>query len=60
MVGFNVTASMDALKLAQESDVPLMLHNIIYRLVDDIRENCTSRLPPVKEEIIVGKKCWKG
>ena len=55
MVGFNVTASMDALKQAQESNVPLMMHNIIYRLMDDIRENCNLKLPPITEEVFVGK-----
>ncbi|XP_072032558.1 translation initiation factor IF-2, mitochondrial-like [Amphiura filiformis] len=55
VVGFNVTASLDALKLAQDSSVPLMMHNIIYRLMDEIRENCSSRLPPIKEQVIVGE-----
>lgn len=37
------------------SDVPIRLCNIIYRLIDDLKEEISSKLPPVEVEEILGE-----
>ncbi|KAK2190842.1 hypothetical protein NP493_66g01012 [Ridgeia piscesae] len=52
--GFNVDCPETVKKLARSKGVSVRAHNIIYKLMDDIREELTSRLPPkVVEEVIV-------
>ena len=53
--GFNVDCPETVKKLARSKGVSVRAHNIIYKLMDDIREELTSRLPPkVVEEVIGG------
>ena len=56
VIGFNVTASEEAEEMASAKSVPLKMHNIIYRLIDDLREDLSSRLPFLDEESIIGEK----
>ncbi|XP_074644008.1 uncharacterized protein LOC141900831 [Tubulanus polymorphus] len=53
--GFNVKVSDVIKKFAEENGVKILLHNVIYRLVDDLRVQLTARLPPVQIEEKVGE-----
>ncbi|KAI0223177.1 Translation initiation factor IF-2, mitochondrial [Lamellibrachia satsuma] len=53
--GFNVDCPETVRKLARSKKVSLRAHNIIYKLMDDIREELTSRLPPKIVEEVVGE-----
>lgn len=41
--------------MAAKKSVPVKLHKIIYKLVDDLKEELSSRLPPTVQENIIGK-----
>ena len=55
VLGFNVQVPDSAMKLAKSQRVPVRKHNIIYRLIDDVTAELTSRLPTVQVEHLVGK-----
>ncbi|XP_072163977.1 translation initiation factor IF-2, mitochondrial-like [Diadema setosum] len=55
VVGFNVGASKEAAELAKSKGIPLKLHDVIYRLVDDLREDLNSRLPMLDQEVVLGE-----
>lgn len=60
--GFNVGASKSVRQLASRRDVPLRLHNVIYKLIDELKEELSGRLPPLLSENVVGeenKRCMK-
>jgi len=52
--GFNVSILESARKLAKTNSVPFKSFNIIYRLVESIREELNARLPLVEKEQILG------
>ena len=56
MIGFNVTASPEAETLAQERGVPMKMHSVIYKMLDDIKEELSGRLPPKEEHDIKGRR----
>ncbi|NWI49701.1 IF2M factor, partial [Calyptomena viridis] len=53
--GFSVKANESVKKLADKKGIKIKLHNIIYKLVDDLKEELTSRLPPAVVETTVGE-----
>ena len=53
--GFNIQCSEAVQKLARSKGVSVRFHNIIYKLMDDVREELTSRLPPRVVEEVVGQ-----
>ncbi|XP_035515594.1 translation initiation factor IF-2, mitochondrial [Morone saxatilis] len=53
--GFNVRATKSVQQLAAKRRVPLRLHNIIYKLVDELKEELGAKLPPLVSENIVGE-----
>ncbi|KAL6111245.1 mtif2 [Pungitius sinensis] len=53
--GFNVAASRSIQQLAAKRGVPLRLHSIIYKLIDELKEELSSKLPPLLSENIVGE-----
>eukprot|EP00057_Strongylocentrotus_purpuratus_P033429 XP_791373.3 PREDICTED: translation initiation factor IF-2, mitochondrial-like [Strongylocentrotus purpuratus] len=55
VVGFNVAATQEAEEAAKAKGVPLKMHNIIYRLVDDLKEDLSNRLPLLEQESIIGE-----
>ncbi|XP_033629292.1 translation initiation factor IF-2, mitochondrial-like [Asterias rubens] len=55
VIGFNVTASPEAETLAQERGVPMKMHSVIYKMLDDIKEELSGRLPPKEEHDIKGE-----
>ncbi len=55
IVGFNVQAEPNALRLADAEGVSLRLYNIIYRLTEDIEKALKGMLTPEYKEVIFGK-----
>ncbi|XP_032820765.2 translation initiation factor IF-2, mitochondrial isoform X1 [Petromyzon marinus] len=52
--GFGVNANKVVMQLAEKKNVPVKLHKIIYRLVDDLKAELNSKLPLLTEEVVVG------
>ncbi|NWU05377.1 IF2M factor, partial [Cephalopterus ornatus] len=53
--GFSVKANDSIKKLADKKGIKIKLHNIIYRLIDDLKEELSSRLPPAVVETTIGE-----
>ncbi|KAK5608235.1 hypothetical protein CRENBAI_002213 [Crenichthys baileyi] len=53
--GFNVTASRSIQQLAAKKGVPLRLHSIIYKLIDQLKDELSSKLPPHVSQNTVGE-----
>ncbi|XP_036291245.1 translation initiation factor IF-2, mitochondrial isoform X2 [Pipistrellus kuhlii] len=53
--GFNVNTSKVIQETATKKGVKIKLHKIIYRLVEDLQEELSSRLPCIVEEHTVGE-----
>jgi len=53
--GFNVTVSKDIEKLSKRLEVPLKNYNVIYKLMDDVKDELCSRLPELPEETFIGE-----
>lgn len=53
--GFSVKANETIKQLAAKKGIKIKLHNIIYKLVEDLKEELNSRLPPSVVENTVGE-----
>ncbi|NXD71306.1 IF2M factor, partial [Eolophus roseicapillus] len=53
--GFSVKANESIKQLAAKKGIKIKLHNIIYKLVDDLKEELNSRLPPSVVENTIGE-----
>ncbi|XP_066468023.1 translation initiation factor IF-2, mitochondrial isoform X2 [Tiliqua scincoides] len=53
--GFNVNANKSIQQLAAKKGIKVKIHNIIYRLVEDLYEELSSTLPCSVEEHIIGE-----
>lgn len=53
--GFNVQCPERFKKLADEHGIAIKHHNVIYKLIDDVKEEINSRLPSLEVEEIVGE-----
>lgn len=53
--GFNVAASRSIQQLAAKRGVPLRLHNVIYKLMDELKDELSSKLPPLLSENVLGE-----
>nr|XP_024658507.1 translation initiation factor IF-2, mitochondrial isoform X2 [Maylandia zebra] len=53
--GFNVAASRGIEQLAARKGIPLRLHSVIYKLVDQLKEELSAKLPPLVSENITGE-----
>ncbi|KAF6734251.1 Translation initiation factor IF-2, mitochondrial [Oryzias melastigma] len=53
--GFNVKASRSVQNLAAKKGVALHLHTIIYKLMEQLREELSSKLPPCVSETVIGE-----
>lgn len=49
---FNVECSKS---LTEKTNVPIKKHNIIYKLVEDVKEELNKRLPPKEVEEVLGE-----
>ena len=54
IIGFNVRPSAKTLDVAKEYNVDIRLHNIIYKLVEEIEDAMKGMLDPEYEEKIIG------
>ncbi|KAE8541289.1 translation initiation factor IF-2 [Cryptococcus gattii VGV] len=54
-VGFNVTAPRAIQTIAKNANVPLQLESVIYRLIDKVRQDVASLLPPTIEYSVKGE-----
>lgn len=55
VVGFNVRPEAKAQGLAEKENVDLRLYNIIYNLVDDVRNAMEGLLAPIVREEVLGR-----
>ena len=55
VIGFNVTADDEALKLAGARGISLREYQIIYNLVDDVKAALEGRLKPIEEVVHLGR-----
>uniref|UniRef100_A0A8C5RU90 Mitochondrial translational initiation factor 2 n=1 Tax=Laticauda laticaudata TaxID=8630 RepID=A0A8C5RU90_LATLA len=53
--GFNVKAHKSIQQLAAKKKVKVKIHNIIYRLVEDLQEELSNTLPLGVEEDVIGE-----
>ncbi|NXT64941.1 IF2M factor, partial [Chaetops frenatus] len=53
--GFSVKANASIKKLADKKGIKIKLHNIIYKLIEDLKDELNSRLPPAVVETTVGE-----
>ncbi|XP_068619106.1 translation initiation factor IF-2, mitochondrial [Battus philenor] len=52
---FNVVCPPALAVEAKKKDIPIKLHNVIYRLVDDVKEEINVRIPKRQEEELIGE-----
>ncbi|KAA0713329.1 Translation initiation factor IF-2, mitochondrial [Triplophysa tibetana] len=53
--GFNVAANKAVQQMAAKKGIPLRLHRVIYKLIDELKEDLSGKLTPVTEENIIGE-----
>lgn len=52
---FNTKINPSVRQLARSKNVRIKEHNIIYRLIDDMKEEINQRLPTVEDEEVIGE-----
>ncbi|XP_050532177.1 translation initiation factor IF-2, mitochondrial isoform X2 [Daktulosphaira vitifoliae] len=57
---FNVETLRDAFEIAKQTGITIKQHNIIYKLIDDIKEEINNCLPPISVEDVQGCRCTSG
>ncbi len=55
IIGFHVSADAVARQLARDQQVQIRTYNVIYEATEDIRNAMVGLLPPVFEEILLGR-----
>jgi translation initiation factor IF-2 len=55
IVGFNVRPERKASELAQQEQVDIRLHTVIYDLTDEMRKALTGLLEPTQREVALGR-----
>ncbi|WP_425288818.1 translation initiation factor IF-2 [Spiroplasma endosymbiont of Amphibalanus improvisus] len=55
IIGFNIRPDNNVRKKAQEDGVEVLLYNVIYKLIDEIKDVAQGLLDPVEEEVILGE-----
>ncbi len=55
IIGFNVRPDANIRKKAQEEGVDIRLHNIIYKVVEQMESAMKGMLDPIFEEVILGQ-----
>lgn len=53
--GFNVSITKSMQQLALKKGIPLKMNSIIYKLIDDLKDELNSRLPPLVTENVIGE-----
>ncbi|XP_041038263.1 translation initiation factor IF-2, mitochondrial isoform X1 [Carcharodon carcharias] len=52
--GFNVNASKEVQQMATKKGIKIKLHRVIYKLIDDLKDELSGKLPAALEENIIG------
>uniref|UniRef100_A0A4W3H8V4 Translation initiation factor IF-2, mitochondrial n=1 Tax=Callorhinchus milii TaxID=7868 RepID=A0A4W3H8V4_CALMI len=52
--GFNVQANKSLEQMAVKKGIKIKLHKVIYKLIDDLKDELSSKLPPALEENTIG------
>ena len=60
MYGFNVTLPTNVKQLVNRDKVPVRLYNVIYELIDDVREELSQLLSPELKETELGRLIVRG
>ena len=55
MVGFNVRPNAKVQDLADQEGIQIRFYDVIYRLIDEIKEAMVGLLEPIKEEKVLGR-----
>ena len=55
LIGFNVQCDNEAKKTAEKEDINIYLHNVIYELIDNVRNLASGMLSPIIHESLQGK-----
>jgi translation initiation factor IF-2 len=55
IIGFNVRPTAKVKETAERENVDIRFYNIIYKLVDDIKNAMTGMLAPVQREVYLGQ-----
>jgi translation initiation factor IF-2 len=55
IIGFNVKASRQILSTAQQLQIPILQNNVIYRLIDEVKERVIALLPKLYDQRVVGE-----
>jgi translation initiation factor IF-2 len=54
IIGFNVRANKEAREAAERSGIEIRYYNIIYNLVDDVKQAMSGLLAPTRRETMLG------
>ncbi|KAK3721613.1 hypothetical protein QZH41_008289 [Actinostola sp. cb2023] len=55
VLGFNIKIPKEIQQLAKQMNVQIKNHRVIYKLLADLKDEMSSRLPPIKEEKTLGE-----
>ncbi|CZR64337.1 related to translation initiation factor IF-2, mitochondrial [Phialocephala subalpina] len=55
LINFNTAVDANISRLAEENKVSILDHNIIYRLVDDVKAELSKHLPPLITQKVMGE-----
>lgn len=53
--GFNVGMNKSIQQMANKKSIPVKLHKVIYKLIDDLKEELSKKLPPTVKENLIGE-----
>lgn len=55
LINFNTTVDPNISRLAEQAKVKIIDHNVIYRLVDDVKAAMSEHLPPIITQRVLGE-----
>lgn len=55
LINFNTSIDPNIVGLAERAKVPILDHNVIYRLVDDVKAKMSEYLPPLITQRVLGE-----
>nr|XP_029538198.1 translation initiation factor IF-2, mitochondrial isoform X2 [Oncorhynchus nerka] len=53
--GFNVGVNKSIQQMATKKGIMLKMHKVIYKLIDDLKDELSSKLPPSVKENVIGE-----
>ena len=55
VISFNMAIEPNMIRLAEQEGVRIMDHNIIYKLIDDVKEDLSAHLAPTITQRVTGE-----